>query len=656
VSVGVRPEEQHCGCAWNSERGCGVSSERFVTSVTQKLELAAKSCRDEVSPLEEDLSPDCQLRLSMMKTSKNLAACLHMSPSACAANSVCQWGAQGSGSCGIDEEQLVVSLADPKRNRLQPILKLVLLHDRCNTKFREVCNADSKCSWQSEGCDVKPSLLTHYLLSKPEVAFQMQQIGMNAECLTRPHSACNSAEAPHFCKLNPAGFCNLDATSSAVRPLEENLFHDMVNSVCEHAWEEAHQCLSPCKLSGRKCSGSHVFYDGRKVFGKDFLAPRSFVQVMSLIALVTRDADAPCVHLRKDQCLASSSQCSGEELRRPAPSEVGHGPFVPNVGWKGALQKAATAVAAGDTGAYLKDFWQNNPEVVQNLTTAMQRFAAPSLSAAAPSQQDDEYEDDEDELDPDDASGIRVINYDPDDEDKQCSHAGEDVVARKKFDLHEEMGFISSSAFESEGLVDSVEAYAHRADGAFQVHVWRPSPLTYHKVGSVTVSLSKGVNKIGIASRARIEVRKGDVLGWYSPGLAPIVYTEGGDVIVRRTTRKSWVGGQKHGGMVQELSKQRFPGWKREYSIQARVCHKKQRGALDVNFRLGDGGPTSWALIISVLGVLAISSGVLTSWVLLSRRSDARAREPPLLAEQTMELSPDSETTPVGFSSDRGAV
>jgi len=89
--------------------------------------------------------------------------------------------------------------------------------------------------------------------------------------------------------------------------------------------------------------------------------------------------------------------------------------------------------------------------------------------------------------------------------------------------------FVSEYTISESGTLKSWEFFAFNAE-TIALQVWRPSTnldLVYDLVASVEVEALLGHNEVD----ADLPVQAGDVLGWYSNGVQPIVFSEGGDIV-----------------------------------------------------------------------------------------------------------------------------
>jgi len=151
----------------------------------------------------------------------------------------------------------------------------------------------------------------------------------------------------------------------------------------------------------------------------------------------------------------------------------------------------------------------------------------------------------------------------------ESEFVGYDAKNRRKRDTGSGMQFISEYTFSSDGILNLWELFSFR-DTRMILQVWRESSsLKFHMVARSIVDVTVGFNQI----KANIEVRRGDVIGWYGVGIQPIEYDNGG-ARVRRVSGFD--------GLTSPISMTGHKnGWSRSYSIRAAYEVSTTRRGLD---------------------------------------------------------------------------
>ena len=140
---------------------------------------------------------------------------------------------------------------------------------------------------------------------------------------------------------------------------------------------------------------------------------------------------------------------------------------------------------------------------------------------------------------------------------------GNAPAGRAVRDTRNGMHFISEYAIDKAGTVVAWRLETFQS-AVLHLEVWRPRglayPQQYKKIGSSGERhVSQG--ETWLKEGSGVMVLPGDVLGWYSPEVQPITYSNGGGRRVRRI----------YTGLVDVLDMSGHSGWDRQYSIAVSV-------------------------------------------------------------------------------------
>eukprot|EP00931_Biecheleriopsis_adriatica_P028719 TRINITY_DN17118_c0_g1_i2.p1 TRINITY_DN17118_c0_g1~~TRINITY_DN17118_c0_g1_i2.p1 ORF type:complete len:699 (-),score=160.96 TRINITY_DN17118_c0_g1_i2:121-2184(-) len=400
--TGERPKAAGlCGCSWNVKAGCVVSAAQMMASLTNADMVGPRWCGSHLRK-NKDALEDCDIRREVFAEVQAFKKCLHLGPRDCADADECQWASQGSGQCGIDEEQLLVRLVGVE-NRNHPLVQMVMTHDHCSKHSEEWCEADGMCSWtprpRQAVCDVHPDFLIRTMTENPSLVLGLMHSSRKGLCSRLSEDACTGECA---WKL---GSCDLKPFAQIQSPLE-----DMVQSLCTMTARLGRPCPDPCvTTSDNGCEPPDVFPWSSNT--TDLMRGMRESRVMKIMALMSTSSilyERECVDKGALTCKASDELCDAAGEPNANGLSSSEGKYHSGPGMKGIIKTAAKAVAEGKAGDFLEEYLENNPDKVKQITdNALDRLSSllvppgrrppgarkPVVPAGAPD--DDKYEDEE---------------------------------------------------------------------------------------------------------------------------------------------------------------------------------------------------------------------------------------------------------------------
>lgn len=361
-----------------------MSGPQFVNALTQSNTQSmceSSAAKDQRAELE------CSIRQKIKEVAEQASSCLSLNPQQCMQSSIsgsalCQWAAQGANECGIDEEKLVTSLVG-RWNLKHPLVRAVILHDKCSELGEQFCEANPDCKWQrGQGrrdafCDMNPSTFFRMLITKPVILQLTQFVMSGAICRAEyEHGSPPMCKAP--CVLQ-SGICRLDV--DRLKP--PNMF-ELLEVVCSKAAENYQDCPSPCVRSWqtRSCQRPARLPLGfdpehMQLTREDMLVAEIFMVLQG----ATLVYEHQCNTMDEDPraCTASLPTCSADRTAHfmPANRKAGQIPDIPPTpGMKGALGNMLSSVTHGLASHNLSQFLVEHPEVVEKVT---QRLGVPKV-------------------------------------------------------------------------------------------------------------------------------------------------------------------------------------------------------------------------------------------------------------------------------------
>lgn len=261
---------------------------------------------------------ECSMRRRVKEQVEDLAECLGFGSRDCAAMKKCQWGAQEHVRCGINEQQLLVSLLG-KEHLEHPLVKAVLLNDECREHGDKTCEVSGQCILRSDRrttgkvCDLHPREILQSLLARPSLVKLMDISQVGAACRARYEHGDNVCSEP--CHME-WGVCRLDL--NAVRPVT---ISKVVENLCSISGEFG-ECLRPCVEVGSSCvSPEHVVTSANKALmnrlKKDALNSHDIeiAEAFEAIHGATELYESVCNSKKSSlgKCRAAATTCTMEE-------------------------------------------------------------------------------------------------------------------------------------------------------------------------------------------------------------------------------------------------------------------------------------------------------------------------------------------------------
>jgi len=247
-----------CGCTETKFEGCGVSSAQLFKVLTDShgLQLctatnglgdtsAGQTAEEFMADekLEKRIQAECEVRQELKRMASAFEVCHTLKgKEACAQqNHLCEWEAQDIGECGIDEEKLLHSLV-PQEYHSHPLLRNILIQDRCSEMPQDHCLKNSTCTWDRfhNRCNANDAILWSSFLQHPAM-FQILEIAEHgASCRGwHEHVWHGSACWENHCHLE-RGICTGNAGYSLDDKPNATTIREMKNTLCrEKAWKFA---------------------------------------------------------------------------------------------------------------------------------------------------------------------------------------------------------------------------------------------------------------------------------------------------------------------------------------------------------------------------------------------------------------------------------
>mmetsp|Transcript_64437 Transcript_64437/g.153748 ORF Transcript_64437/g.153748 Transcript_64437/m.153748 type:complete len:563 (+) Transcript_64437:2-1690(+) len=193
--------ENMCGCALTQHEGCGMSAQQLYKDLTDSPSL--RMCEltnsqgnatltenyqdpNEVGLIERTVK-ECTARRELKEIAEQFKKCMELGSdkAACEHHSdFCEFDAQDKGRCGIDEEKLVVKFVG-KQYEEHPLIKNVLLEDRCSTKAFDKCMEEKTCQWNvnHKRCMANQAILFSSMVEHPALfeVLEIQQQGSRCQ-------------------------------------------------------------------------------------------------------------------------------------------------------------------------------------------------------------------------------------------------------------------------------------------------------------------------------------------------------------------------------------------------------------------------------------------------------------------------------------------
>jgi len=352
-----------------------MSGPQFVNALTQSN---TESMCESAEAKDQKAELECSIRQKIKEVAKQASACLSLNAQQClqstltSGSALCQWAAQGANQCGIDEEKLVMSLVG-RWNLEHPLVRAVILHDKCSELGEQFCEANPDCKWESGGrssafCDMNPSTFFRMLITKPVILQLTQFVMSGAICRAEyEHGLPAMCKAP--CVLQ-SGICRLD--TNRVKPPN---MHELLAVVCSKAAENSQDCPSPCVRSWQgQCQRPVTLPRGfdpehMQLTREDMLVAEIFMVLQG--ATIVYEHQCNTMDQDPRSCAASAPTCSERGTARfmPADRAAGQAPDVPPTpGLGGALGKMLSSVTHGLASHNLSQFLLAHPDVVQKVT------------------------------------------------------------------------------------------------------------------------------------------------------------------------------------------------------------------------------------------------------------------------------------------------
>mmetsp|Transcript_45115 Transcript_45115/g.107274 ORF Transcript_45115/g.107274 Transcript_45115/m.107274 type:complete len:518 (+) Transcript_45115:87-1640(+) len=267
-ALGFHPPS--CGCSWSTEGGCGISSHQLYDALIHSN--AAELCQQtrgrgnasdtDASKLGDRMAMrraqfrtywECKIRDQLQRLKPAMKACFSgLSAQECVEQDLCQWGAQGGDSCGIDEERLLRSLVGDEL-MTHPLVQLVLWADECSEKGNQACEADEHCVWlqgvdhhghhHSGRCNLNEVIIYRGFLQHPGILRIFDHLHESAMCHARYEHTKQCAGRFHC--LKEAGMCRANVSTPAPRSMDR-----LVDIICKNSPD----CPTPCvKAADGQC-------------------------------------------------------------------------------------------------------------------------------------------------------------------------------------------------------------------------------------------------------------------------------------------------------------------------------------------------------------------------------------------------------------------
>mmetsp|Transcript_21280 Transcript_21280/g.49375 ORF Transcript_21280/g.49375 Transcript_21280/m.49375 type:complete len:533 (-) Transcript_21280:148-1746(-) len=385
-------EAAKCGCSW-TRAGCGISTRQLITGLAYSP--VNKMCQETPSlgRTKGDTSwasRECRARKKVLEVLPAFDICEELTADKCRdvaqRTKECQWGAQATGKCGIDEEELLVRVLRDSSNWKaveHPLVQLIRAHDQCSRESEHTCEADEKCIWHeiaggARHCDLNMMSFYTTLLEHPSILVLLDTISASSRCRAMYEHG-NPPTCTGACKMHE-GICMLGSDELATPRFPPET---MIDAICQTEVGQ-HQCPAPCVRGN-----SSMNYECRApaTLPESFSQPRltetdwSVIEVFYAFSSATMVYEYHCNQLGSQAaCMDASRHCSqsyvpewesqqGELLQNPVP---------PGPGLNGDLGRFIAALEGGDATSHFEEYLQSNPgdvmQIVEKLSKGLQKF------------------------------------------------------------------------------------------------------------------------------------------------------------------------------------------------------------------------------------------------------------------------------------------
>jgi len=362
---------------------------------------------------------------TIRKAVSEFSFCLDLDAAACAREHFCEWNAQGGDVCGIDEEIFMQRVAGPHQQH--PLIRMIMYQNHCSQRSMEQCNADSICQFDAGRrlCDINRQFVLKIMMANPRLWLQMELVGQTVEpdarCFhTDAKDCCDRVRDATQCKRASCemveGICRYDQ-SPALKPFRRfgqrqippdrtTQLELAIREFCRTSWmqstfhrnpyrKDAHMspagCPKPCvhttfhgKESAMPSSCTSPKISDAILQERDRPDSSWVVKLFTIIQTVQWAPDQYCRHIPPDQCRKSRPLCTEADalqgvhawvhpLIRNASSSHSASPSFhwASPGVKGALERAAHAVASGHGKEFMEEFLSDHPDAVDEIASTL---------------------------------------------------------------------------------------------------------------------------------------------------------------------------------------------------------------------------------------------------------------------------------------------
>jgi len=371
-------KDKKCGCSW-ARAGCGVSTEQLVNGLAYSpvnRMCEQRSPKDFVAG--SWAARECRARHKVKDVLPKFQLCQGYGAAKCSRETQCQWGAQATGKCGIDEEELLIEVLRRDYKSLEhPLIRMIRMHDECSKLGEHTCEANTKCAWQdmqggARHCDLNMAAMYATLLEHPSILVLLDTIVASSRC-----RAMYEHGDPPVC----AGQCEVHedicmlGSDSLLYPRYPPV--TMVNAICA-AEVSQHTCPDPCVRNESSLS-CHAPAELPRSFTEPRLTETDWnvIEVFYAISSATMVHEAQCNSLATEAaCGDATTACSLTHVTDWGSSDgqAASGPAAAGPGFNGALGRLAAALEAGTAGQDFEEFLQANPDkIAQQLAPGLSK-------------------------------------------------------------------------------------------------------------------------------------------------------------------------------------------------------------------------------------------------------------------------------------------